>query len=244
MARAARRSSCRSPPSTAGSARETCHDPPPCRGAGNLRSRSVGRMRQIRRPIPDLPRLSALSVGSPADAPDAPLQGWPIVAGLPRLPPRGRLSDPFPPGSKLATRRRVGSSQRSRRWTRRGRLERSVAEGGRGRRPLERRASNVSRGTDPERRNPRLVRANPADLPHSTDLPRGEVPRAVDRADDRGRPPARSRCLCLSASPPAWLNPSRGAARAPRARRAPAGLGEPDARRPTRRSPPSGVGGR
>ena len=39
-------------------------------------------------------------------------------------------------------------------------------EGGRSRRPLERRASSVSRGTDAERRNPRQVRDDSADLPH------------------------------------------------------------------------------
>ena len=70
-----------------GCARETCQDRPPCRGAGTLRSRSVGRMRQIRCIIPDLPRVSALRVGSPADASDAPLQGGPILARLPPVPP-------------------------------------------------------------------------------------------------------------------------------------------------------------
>ena len=67
----------------------------PCRGAGTLRSRSVGRMRQIRCIIADLPRISALRIGSPAGASDAPLQGGPILAGLPRIPPTGRLSDPY-----------------------------------------------------------------------------------------------------------------------------------------------------
>ena len=75
-------------------ARETCQNRLPGRGAGTLRSRSVGRMRQIRCLIADLPRMSALRIGSPADASDAPLQGGPILAGLPRIPPTGRLSDP------------------------------------------------------------------------------------------------------------------------------------------------------
>ena len=44
-------------------------------------------MRQIRCIIPDLPRVSALRVGSPADASDAPLQGGPILARLPPVPP-------------------------------------------------------------------------------------------------------------------------------------------------------------
>ena len=39
--------------------------------------------------------MSALRIGSPADASDAPLQGWPILADLPRIPPAVRLSDPY-----------------------------------------------------------------------------------------------------------------------------------------------------
>ena len=65
-----------------------------------------------------------------------------------------------PPHARLAPEGRVARS----RWT--GRGDSSSAggswrgpEGGRGRPPLERRVSSVSRGTDAERRDPRLVRA-------------------------------------------------------------------------------------
>ena len=74
---------------------------------------------------------------------------------------------------------------------RRARVELGGPEGGRGRRPLERRVSSVSRGTDAERRNPRLVRDCSADLPHVPDTSRAEVTRAVDRADAPGCSPAR-----------------------------------------------------
>ena len=63
----------------------------PVNGAGNLRSRPVGGRRQVRCIIPDQPRISALRVGAPTDARDAPLQGRTTAAPPParsRIPPR------------------------------------------------------------------------------------------------------------------------------------------------------------
>ena len=149
----------------------------PCRGAGTLRSRSVGRMRQIRCLIPDLPRGSALRVGSPADASDAPLQGGPILAGLPRIPPTGgwRRRALVDPGAGRRVAAVVGP------WS--GAPRASVE--------APTRSAEIRGWSEPIQRTCRIP----------PDRPRAEVPRAVDRADDRGPPPARHRRTAAFVTP-------------------------------------------
>ena len=82
----------------------------PVDGAGTLRSRPVGGMRQVRWIGSDQPRISALRVGSPTDARDAPLQRPPPAAPLRPAPGSTRARRiPRPVHRLRQTRRQVTS---------------------------------------------------------------------------------------------------------------------------------------
>ena len=192
----------------------------PVDGAGNLPSRHVGGMRQVRWVGSDQPRISAPRVGSPANARGAPLQGPTTGAALRHEAAASVSPLPLesPAGAGLDPARgrpaRIGYL-----WS--GASEATVGEPTR---------SGENRGRSGMLQ--RICRIRPTDRERRFPAPR--------QFGDPGRSPARR----TDSSASRILSPSRAAARAPRARPTPAALDEPAARRSTTRSRPSDVRGR